>query len=168
MEYPCSLQSAVTELADTFTALFTLFDNCNRGYNSSTYMSDEDIEHLSKMEKQIYTIIYFCIVELECSITGFMDFYRDKFPTATVLPKMHILEEHVIPWVQRWRIGAGLMGEQGAESVHQHFMKLERVYQGIPCEIDRLRYIMKEHQIASDPSLSSLRPAPKKRKIITE
>ena len=90
-----------------------------------------------------------------------MKFYREKFPTATVLPKMHIMEEHVIPWVKRWRVGAGLMGEQGAESVHAHFMKLERTHQGIPSEVDRLKYIMKEHQLASDPSLVCLRPAPK-------
>lgn len=81
-----------------------------------------------------------------------------------MLPKMHILEEHVIPWVKRWRVGGGLMGEQGAESVHQHFMKLERTHQGIPNEVDRLKYIMREHQLSSDPSLSSLRPPSKKMK----
>ncbi len=64
------------------------------------------------------------------------------------------------------------MGEQGAQSIHQHFMKLERTHQGIPSEVDRLRYIMKEHQLASDSSLTCLRPAPKhyqkKIKLMTE
>ena len=29
-----------------------------------------------------------------------------------MLPKLHIMEEHVVPWVKRWRVRAGLMGEQ--------------------------------------------------------
>ncbi len=49
---------------------------------------------------------------------------------------MHILEDHVIPWIRRWRLASGLMGEQGAESIHAHVMKLERVHQGIPNELD--------------------------------
>ena len=47
-----------------------------------------------------------------------MSSYREKSPQASILPKMHILEDHVVPWMRRWRIGAGLMGEQGAESIH--------------------------------------------------
>ncbi len=93
-----------------------------------------------------------------------MKFYREKFPQASVLPKMHIMEEHIIPWMRRWRIGAGLMGEQGAESLHAHFMRLERTYQGIANEVDRLKYIVKEHMIESEPSLTSLRPPAKKLK----
>ncbi len=88
-----------------------------------------------------------------------MKFYRKNFPRATVLPKMHILEDHVIPWVKRWRLGSGLMGE------HAHIMKLEGIHQGIPDSVDRLKYIMKEHILESDPSLTCLRPAPKKRKL---
>ena len=26
-----------------------------------------------------------------------------------------ILDEYVIPWLRKWNVGAGLMGEQGAE-----------------------------------------------------
>ena len=50
-----------------------------------------------------------------------MNFYREAFPEATVLPKMHFLEEHVVPWLKKWKIGFGLMGEQGAESIHAYF-----------------------------------------------
>lgn len=56
------------------------------------------------------------------------------------------------------------MGEQGAESVHAHLMHLERRNQGIPNDVDRLRYIIREHMLGSDPSLTTLRPAAKKRK----
>ena len=78
-----------------------------------------------------------------------MEFYRREFPRATVLPKLHIMEEHVVPWVKRWRVGARLMGEQGAESIHAHFKRLERIHQGIPNDVDQLKFIMNEHQLES-------------------
>ena len=81
---------------------------------------------------------------------------------------MHILEDHVVPWMQRWRVGSGLMGEQGAESIHAHIMTLEKRYNNIPNEVEKLSYIFKEHAIQSDPSLSSLRPPPKKKRKITD
>ncbi len=56
------------------------------------------------------------------------------------------------------------MGEQGAESLHAHFMRLERTYQGIANEVDRLKYIVKEHMLESEPSLTFLRPTAKKLK----
>ena len=55
------------------------------------------------------------------------------------------------------------MGEQCAESVHAHLMHLERRNQGIPNDVDRLRYIVREHMLESDPSLTTLRPAAKKK-----
>ena len=59
------------------------------------------------------------------------------------------------------------MGEQGTESIHAHIMKLERTHLAIPNEVDRLKYIMKEHMLESDPSLTCLRPPLKKRKSET-
>ena len=76
----------------------------------------------------------------------------ENFSHATVLPKMHTMEDHVVPWLKRWRLDSGLMGEQGAESIHAHLMKLERTHQGIPNELDRLKYFVKEHMLESDPS----------------
>ncbi len=53
----------------------------------------------------------------------------------------------------------------GAEAIHDaHMMKLDRVYQSIPDEVERLKYIVKEHILESDPSLTCLRPPPQKRK----
>ena len=78
------------------------------------------------------------------------------------------MEDHVIPWLERWHIGAGLMGEQGAESIHAHLMKLERVYQGISNAVDRLKYIFNEQMLESAPSLVSVRPPPQKRRKTTD
>lgn len=93
-----------------------------------------------------------------------MSFYRREFPWATVLPKMHVMEDHTIPWLRQYHLGAGLMGEQGAESIHARLMKLERTYSGIKDELESLQYIMTEQALYSAPSLSDLRPPPKRRK----
>ena len=65
------------------------------------------------------------------------------------------------------------MGEQGAESIHHHMMKMERdYYLSIPNELDRLKYIMTAQVLESAPSLTSLRPETrhyaKKRKLEEE
>ena len=56
------------------------------------------------------------------------------------------------------------MGEQGAESLHAHIMRLERRYEGVKNSVERFKYIMKEHQLESAPSLVNLRPPPAKRR----
>ena len=58
---------------------------------------------------------------------------------------------------------AGLMGEQGAESIHAHLNRLEAQFSGIVNHLDRLKYIVNQHNIDSAPLLNSLKPPPKKR-----
>ena len=57
-----------------------------------------------------------------------MAFYRETFPDASVLPKMHMLESHVVPYFKQWGVGLGLMGEQGAESIHAAVNGISRAY----------------------------------------
>ena len=42
-----------------------------------------------------------------------MTYYRESH--ASVIPKMHMLEKHVVDWLNEWKVGLGQMGEQGAE-----------------------------------------------------
>ena len=81
-----------------------------------------------------------------------------------MLPKMHILEEHVVPWLKEWRVGFGLMGEQGAENIHAYFNSLARTYHSIPDRVDCLRAMMREHSLHSTPTLVTERPPVKGRK----
>ena len=85
-----------------------------------------------------------------------MSYYRTVFPESTVL---HFLEEHMIPWLQRWHIGFGMMGEQGAESIHAYFNSLGRT---IPDRVQRLKYMLKEHHLHVAPANVAARPAIKK------
>ena len=94
----------------------------------------------------------------------FMESYRTAFPQATVLPKMHILEEHVVPWLKEWRVGFGLMGEQGVESIHVYFNSLTRTYHSIPDRVDCFRAMMREHSLHSIPTLVTERRPVKRRK----
>ena len=104
------------------------------------------------------------VLNLEKDILTFMTFYRKNFPNATILPKMHIMEDHTVPWLRRWRIGSGLMGEQGAEAIHAHMNSLDRTHRHIPDEVARLKYIFKEQLLESDPSLTALRPSPSRKR----
>lgn len=47
--------------------------------------------------------------------------------------------------IHEWHIGLGLIGEQGAESIHAYFNRLKRTYSNIPNEVDHLKYMMNEH-----------------------
>ena len=36
------------------------------------------------------------------------DYYRSTFPNRSVTPKLHKLEDHVAPFLRRWRVGLGI------------------------------------------------------------
>ena len=52
-------------------------------------------------------------------------FPRSEFPEATIIPKLHLLEDHMVEWLKKYHMAPGLMGEQGAESIHAHLNCLE-------------------------------------------
>lgn len=91
--------------------------------------------------------------------------YRESFPDASVLPKMHILEDHVVPWLKEHRVGLGLMGEQGAESIHASINGIKRAYSSIRDRIKNLLSVLEEHHRHVCPSLISQQPEIKKRKL---
>lgn len=74
-----------------------------------------------------------------------MDFFRSIFPTATVPVKMHLLEDHTYDWICAHGVGFGMMGEEGAESIHARFNTPQRTYATIRNNVKRLECIMKEH-----------------------
>lgn len=134
-------------------------------------MTEEMISNLGKhsnKQNAECTLIYYndnCLVIItDTDIKSFMKSYREMFPMASVLPKMHLLEDHTIPWMTKWKVGAGLMGEQGAESIHAHIGWLEAQYNGIANQVDKLRYVIQEHNLEASPLLNCLQPAPKRYK----
>ena len=139
-----NLIAEATNVHNKFSKVLLLFGKCHSGVNSGI-IDEASINELGKLQllslppPQQTMFMFFLFAET--NIGTFMACYREFFAAATVLPKMHILEHHVVPWMRRWGIGAGLMGEQGAESIiiiHAHLNRLEAQFSGTvnPLEID--------------------------------
>ena len=92
-----------------------------------------------------------------------MQGYRQLTPAQPVFPKLHYLEDHILPFIKRWRVGPGLLGEHGGESVHALFNQLHSRYSSIPDVPTRLLHMMKFHCLQANPATKEA-PKPKPRK----
>ena len=79
--------------------------------------------------------------------------------------KMHLLEDHAVPWAKSFHVGFGLLGEQRAESIHAKFTRLSLSYTAITDhdKVQHLLCIVKEHVISISPQVVAAIPPPKKR-----
>ena len=102
---------------------------------------------------------------LEKAIVDLMAYFRTTFEEESVTPKLHLLEEHVIEFIQRWRIGLGLYGEQGAESIHPEFNELRKIHSGIVSDEERIKAIFEQHHMKVRPEARVLIPEKKPRKL---
>ena len=57
-----------------------------------------------------------------------MIFLRSKFPDIRISPKLHILEDHVVPFIRRYGAGSGFYGEQGGESINKTINAMKNNY----------------------------------------
>ena len=115
-----------------FRKLFTLFAGCHNLYSSADSMGESEVTRLGtygdlainlKCDNQLF--INFILVEK--NIGDFMEAYR--LVEKRVTPKVHILEEHIVPLIRKWGgVGVGFHSEQGAESIHTLFNSLLRTY----------------------------------------
>ena len=161
--YNTAIQGRAEKVSRKFSVAFTLFSKCHNIYDKCQITQNE-IDSLGKsFTLGIQTQYCYLVHIVGPHITSFLCYYKEQFPYATVTPKLHILEQHIVPWLDKWKVGLGLMGEQGAESIHAHFNSLKRTYQAIPNGVDRLQYIMKEHFLHTAPANVTARPPPAKR-----
>ena len=101
---------------------------------------------------------------LETRIDSFLSCYRDAFPHASITPKLHMMEHHLVPFLKKWKVGFGFLGEQGAESIHAWFNNIRRNYTNMPKTVTRLEAILKEHLSQVCPKNIVKLPAPNPRK----
>ena len=73
----------------------------------------------------IHNSEYFCFVT-DNNIQKFAAFYRSTFPEETSPPQFHMLEDHVVSFIKKWKFSLGLFGEQGGESIHHEFKLFEQ------------------------------------------
>ena len=100
---------------------------------------------------------------LDNAIIDFMAYYRGEFPDESVSPKMHMLEDHVLTFIKKWRIGLGMYAEQGGESIHAEFNNLKDQHRGIREADKRLKFMLEKHHMKVRPIARSMTPAPKQR-----
>ena len=79
------------------------------------------------------------------TLTTFLPIISPPFPESSITPKLHSLENHVVPFIHLWRVGLGMMGEQGAESIHARVNTLERFYCSMPNKVEQLKSFVLEH-----------------------
>ena len=93
------------------------------------------------------------ISEIQTAIDNYMLTYRRMFPLK-VIPKQHILEKHCIPHIQQYKVGLGLLGEQGRESSHQMISSIEKHRaHGITNDLKKLHHILTIHLLQVAPAL---------------
>ena len=97
-------------------------------------------------------------------MADFMNFYRQTWPNESVTPKLHMLEDHVVDFVRRWKLGLGIYGEQGGESIHAEFNNLNTLFRHIPGRCSRLKSTMKEHYLRNHPVTKKMKPVIKPRR----
>ena len=88
-----------------------------------------------------------------------MKYLRQNWPKVNLSLKLHMLEDHVIPFIKKWNVGFGFYGEQGGESVHHEFKKMRATYSNIKCPTERLKYLMTQHLLTTIPQAKQLQPA---------
>ncbi|XP_033104581.1 uncharacterized protein LOC117107132 isoform X1 [Anneissia japonica] len=99
------------------------------------------------------------------SIQEFIDEYRNSGNSMTISPKLHMLEEHVIPQLKAWKFGLGLISEQGGESIHASFNQRKRTVAGMHDRLAQLTSMMRSHTLLTQPNILQKIAKPKRRKF---
>ena len=155
---------------DRFERAFLLFGECHTMYNKAGHVTHREADSLGKLT-QTYDLHAgyesYMVSQFPCvgaAINHFMWYYRTTFPTATILPKLHFLEDHAVDFIKKWGTGFGFLGEQGGESVHAVLNSLQRAYNNTPNGVDRLFHMVREHHLRLCPENLQEAPTPFKRK----
>ena len=99
------------------------------------------------------------------NINKFMSLYR-SFVGGSVYPKLHFLDHHCLEALSRWKIGLGVMGEQGGEQLHASINTLERQVRGIQQKEQRFKALLVAHLCITAPKVVAATPVPvAKRKL---
>ena len=77
---------------------------------------------------------------------------------STFIPKLHVLEDNVVPFIMQWLVGLGMLGEQGMEGIHVRFNTLEQTYSNMSNHEKRLKCVVAEHWRQVCPGSITLQP----------
>lgn len=81
-----------------------------------------------------------------------MNYFRTNFQTATFPPKMHMLEEHTVPFMRKWKFSLG------GESIHHDIPGLSTQFIHVKPDTSRLKKMLEEHFIKTNPKNREIIP----------
>ena len=93
-----------------------------------------------------------------------MTYYRKTFPEVRVILKQHLLENHVVEWMEQFGFGMGFHGEQGVESIHAQMNNISVNMRGIVDPLKQTLAQMEEHLTWTSPAIQVHMPPVKSRK----
>lgn len=140
------LQKKAIQIYKTFRKLFYYFSTIHFQISHSRALPDD------------------CFPRIDQAIKAYMKFYRKRFPKFRITLKQHMLEEHVLPFLMKWKVGFGFLGEQGGESIHHKVAVISRHMVGIRQPSQRLLATVQEHHLHANPEVRAMYPMIKKRK----
>ena len=107
-----------------------------------------------------------CAFMAEQNTKAFLAHYRAAHQHASITPKLHLLEDHMGLWIRKLGgVGFGVMGEQGAESIHAEFNRIEARHRNQRHNrVERLRRVVVEHLTRTNPQHVAALPPEKRRK----
>ena len=113
---------------------------------------------LHEAVKLIYAL--YVHVPLDICIKDFLKSFRESFPNVNISPKLHLLEDHAVDQLRRFRVGFGLLNEQGGELIHTDFNRTGRVVHGMKDPLQRLMAVMKRHLTSTTPEVQANMASP--------
>ena len=136
-------------VADRYSKIMTLYNDCREIFSRSSAVDCVTLDDLDDRIKLFMAVARREVVN------------RSR---GNITPKLHLLEGHVVPSMRRFGVGLGLLGEQGAESIHAEFNKLSITFSSIVRELDRLKMIVKQHCLTTLPQQLAKVPSVEHRK----
>eukprot|EP00731_Ephydatia_muelleri_P014501 Em0008g221a len=137
------LKSEAEAVYEIFHTIFTQFSECHVLYDSTVLTQDG-------------------IQKLDQAIKNFFSSFDRNFKSIARTLKM---QDHMLQWLSMHQAGCGLMGEQGAESIHTKFNSSLRTYSAIKDPVAKMKSILQDHYLSISPHMTSALPLPKKRKL---
>ena len=102
------------------------------------------------------------VLQIDTDIQEYMKTFRQNFE-GKCLPKHHILEKHVAPWIAEWKFGLALQGESGLELCHQTLAVAERSARHLRATERGAKLTLERHFVTGDPNLIAARPIKEER-----
>ena len=144
-----ALKPEADKISLRYKKLMTGYAKCRAIFSKCSSVDDDQLKIL---EDAINTFLQHCREEIVSRGLGH------------VTPKLHLLEDHILPMMKRLRVGVGLLGEQGAESIHSAFNNYESDFKNISSDTPRLKAVTDQHVLSCVMELRKLSPQSQKRK----